>query len=236
MWKDQIFSFMDSVSCQTCDIRYRLVANMWKNDYEHAPEKFKSYLKSHNIETALHGKNRRTFNKICSVFRMYREIPIMTVDDDNVYRKDAIQGMWNSHMKYPNLIIGGAGVITEWAKDETGKWKDNTPIKIRPGTLQTDIELVNDEKKKQKFRCYGCSGILYPSRFFEDMTINDIDEHILKHANPIKWSDDWFLYEYGNKHDVKWMVAEKNCADWDSPIEHHLPMAHDETAHTWMKD
>lgn len=160
----------------------------------------------------------------------------MTVDDDEIYNIDMVQAMWNSHINHPDLVVGGAGRLIERVKNGSGKWEESKPILLKYGTLEDDIEIVDTPTKHQEFRCYGSTGVLYPAKFFSEMTINDIDGHIAKYKPPAKWSDDFFIYSYGKKHGFKWMVVEGLGSRWRGTIEHSLGTASDETSHTWTKD
>ena len=39
--------------------------------------------------------------------KKYRDIPVITVDDDVVYREDMVQLLYDNHLKHPRTIICG---------------------------------------------------------------------------------------------------------------------------------
>ena len=88
--KGEIYQFLDSIVSQEYNGRLHIVANIWKPDYDLAPQKLKDYFNEHNIEVYLSEINYRTFLKSCHSFEKYENIPIITVDDDMVYKTDMI--------------------------------------------------------------------------------------------------------------------------------------------------
>jgi hypothetical protein len=80
--KGEFYQSFDSIVNQKFNGKYHVVANLWKPDYENAPQKLKDYFKEHNIEVILTDQNYKTHNKYCFVFEKYKGIPIATFDDD----------------------------------------------------------------------------------------------------------------------------------------------------------
>lgn len=51
--KGEFYQSFDSIVNQKFNGKYHVVANLWKPDYENAPQKLKDYFKEHNIEVIL---------------------------------------------------------------------------------------------------------------------------------------------------------------------------------------
>ena len=85
-----ISPFLESIVNQEFTGKYHIVANLWKPDFEFVQPQMKQYMEEHGIEVILSDVDRKTHNKYCHVFQKYKGIPIITFDDDQVYRKDSV--------------------------------------------------------------------------------------------------------------------------------------------------
>lgn len=109
--KGHTLEFLERLVNQKFNGKFHIVANMWKPDYETCPQEVKDYLNKHNIEIMLTNVDYRTHNKYCFVFQKYHNVPIATFDDDQLYRYDSLQLMFDTHKRHPRTLIGGFCVI-----------------------------------------------------------------------------------------------------------------------------
>jgi hypothetical protein len=58
-------------------------------------------LAERGVEVLTSKTNYRTHLKYCLVFQKYKGIPVVTFDDDQIYRKDAVQLLYDTHLKFP---------------------------------------------------------------------------------------------------------------------------------------
>ena len=79
---DEIYKFIDGLLNQRCECKYKVVANMWEDDYKNAPDGLKKYLEEKGVEVCTDKFNYMSNNKYIHVMQKYRDIPIITVDDD----------------------------------------------------------------------------------------------------------------------------------------------------------
>lgn len=80
--RGELYQSMDSIVNQKFNGKFHVVVNLWKPDYDSAPQKLKDYFNEHNIEVILTDIDYKTHNKYCFAFEKYAEIPIATFDDD----------------------------------------------------------------------------------------------------------------------------------------------------------
>jgi hypothetical protein len=128
--KGHTLEFLDRIVNQKFDGKFHVVANMWKPDYEFCSPETRDYFKKHNIEVILTDKDYRTHNKYCFAFEKYDGIPIATFDDDQIYREDALQLMFDTYKRHPRTLIGGFCVIPGGIVDK----KTGSRGKPRPPT------------------------------------------------------------------------------------------------------
>ena len=219
MENDCIYEFLDRIMEQECDVKYKVVANIWKPDYDKAPQKLKDYFNEHGIEVITTDFNYKTHNKYCNVFQKYKGIPIITLDDDQVYRKDAIQLLWNTHLKNPATIVAGSCVVP--------------PGKIMPNGKRWRPQPKTGTGKHIGFEPVGSGGVLYPVEFLQFLQMEDIKNWIMKTPPIAKFDNDMFLFRFAKRRSVREMVVEceHERQTWRGYlVEHSLPTADDNTA------
>lgn len=221
--KGELYQSIDCIISQKFNGKFHVVANLWKQDYETAPQKLKDYFNEHNIEVILSDKNYRTHNKYCFVFNKYKDIPIATFDDDQIYRQDALQLMFNSHKRHPKTLIGGFCVIPNGIIDQkTGKRGRPRPPTGTPPAKNIQI--------------WGSGGCLYPPEFTKIITIRMVENWIRFRPIKCKYDNDMYLYRMAQQFGFNGMVVEckHEKPTWRGYlVEKFLPTADDETAKTW---
>lgn len=88
---------------------------------------------------------------------------VVTVDDDVIYPANALQYLWEQHLKYPGAIV------CNWAR-ELAFGADGRVLGIRAGrlltppTLESEIERAHGHAEEPSLLAfpYGTSGVLYP--------------------------------------------------------------------------
>lgn len=162
-----IYRFLDSLVHQDCNIRHRIVANIWKRDYDEAPEKFKQYLRDNNIEVLTSDFNWKPHLKYVMSMQKYKDVPVVTVDDDMVYRKDMLQLLHAEHKKNPGTIICGHAKRIDWDSEGNTNKYTSWPNFQDSSCPRDDILPV------------GVGGVLYPPEFcklIDDCTTKKIME------------------------------------------------------------
>lgn len=181
----------------------------------------KDYFKKHGIEVALYSFNYRTFLKNIYVLEKYgKDKPIFTVDDDQVFRNDSIQLLWDTHLKYPNARIGGFCII------------NGECVNGRYDKIWIDANTEPDEK----IQPWGSGGIFYPIEFNKLITKKRIDDWIVNAPMRNKYDNDYLLNMIGTTRNIPGMSVMCNHQRQTKRgylVERSLPVADDETARTW---
>lgn len=114
---------------------------------------------------------------------------VVTVDDDIIYPMNALQYLWEQHIKFPNAVVAN------WARELTFD-KDGKVKGVRSGKLLTPILLEKEIEQAKSFVAepnllgfpYGTSGVLYPPKSL-NQKVTDVD--LFRKLCP-KEDDIWF--------------------------------------------
>ena len=177
------FSRYDFIDClkslvqQKTSISYKIVLNLFKDDVCKLPKNLIDFIKDNNIEVIVCDKDIKQHKKYFYVMQKYRDLPVITVDDDMIYRDNLVEDLYKTYLENQDAIV--CGRCDRIAIDENGKtlsydyWKQ-----------MIDISNCKDDD----LFGVGCGGILYPSSFCKA-----IDNRLLS-VIPIIKSDDCLLY------------------------------------------
>jgi len=159
------------------------------------------------------------------VFEKYKGIPIATFDDDQIYREDSLQLLYNTYLRHPRTLIGGFCVIPGGiVNKKTGKRGKPRPPTGTPPASGIQI--------------WGSGGNFYPPEFTELITIDMVKNWISTMPTKNKYDNDQYLFRMQKKFGFNGMVVECNHEKptWRGYlVEKFLPTADDDTAKTWQK-
>ena len=82
---------------------------MWKEDVNQLTDVLKDYFKKHDIEIIESERDLKPHKKYIYAMQKYKDIPVITVDDDAVYRSDMVKSLYEDHLKNPDCIVFGRG-------------------------------------------------------------------------------------------------------------------------------
>lgn len=113
-------------------------------------------------------------NKLIHTLKLYTNLPIVTCDDDLIYRQNWLQGLYDTYIKHPDKII--AHRLRCIKTEENGK--------ARP------YKFWNLENKcsPERFLPIGAEGVLYPPNIFSEIVF---DQKLFLKLAP-KADDLWF--------------------------------------------
>lgn len=152
---------------------YKVVLTLYKDDIKDISEELQLMIDNGMIELIIANENLKSHLKYFYVMQKYRDLPIITIDDDSIYPITAFDYMLEEHYKNPNLILCRSCqqfTYTNHKINETEKWL-HCP--------QNNIAQINHAE--------GYAGILYPSN-----CLNITDDLIPEIKACIK-SDDIYL-------------------------------------------
>ena len=152
-------------------------------------KKFYNISNEINIDIITVKKNLKGHKKYFYVMQKYRDYAIITIDDDIYYAPDTFESLYNSYLKYPNIVSGRRSHYMTYNKN--GELKPYYEWKMEQNNItKPDFDVF----------LTGSGGIIYPP---DILNINDnlkllisktltTDDFLLKYLEtlkgiPIKW-------------------------------------------------
>ncbi len=103
--KGGIVEHIKSLLMQDTKLRFKIAVTIYKDDLPYIPAEMMFMLRSYkNMELIVADENLRPHLKYFYAMLKYRNLPIITVDDDVKYEKDLFQKLYNNYKKYPNCV------------------------------------------------------------------------------------------------------------------------------------
>ena len=103
--KGGIVEHIKSLLMQDTKLRFKMVVTIHKDDLPYVPAEMMFMLRSYkNMELIVANENLRPHLKYFYAMLKYRNLPIITVDDDVHYEKDLFQRLYDNYLKYPNCV------------------------------------------------------------------------------------------------------------------------------------
>ena len=161
-----------------------VVLTLYKEDVKFIPSDLQIMIDNNLVELIVADENLGPHLKYFYVMKKYRNLPIITIDDDSIYPEYLIPLYLEVHKKYPNCIICRSGKILVY---NNGKI---LPFSKWPACL-------NITKPSHIIHAEGFAGILYPpnclnindsliSEIKKTFRADDIYLNILEIRNKIK--------------------------------------------------
>jgi glycosyltransferase involved in cell wall biosynthesis len=102
----------------------------------------------------------KSYKKLIPALVKYPQKIIITFDDDLLYNKEAVETLYNCHIKYPGAII--AHTVGRWFFNEEDEL-DQFPLSMYYDRNSTKLNFYDSLKKPSFFnKITGCGGVLYP--------------------------------------------------------------------------
>ena len=141
----------------------KIVLTLFKDDVQYIPEQLKQLIDLGLVELIVAEDNLRCHLKYFYVMKKYRDLPVITIDDDSIYPKEMIPDLIKNAEKYPNTIIARSArhirpgkTYTQWTEVVGG---------VERAFWFSDWDVVKSDLNPE-----GYSGIYYPANILE---IND---------------------------------------------------------------
>ena len=116
-------------------------------------------LKSRGLDIRIVNENLRSYNKLIHALEEFPTSTIITCDDDIIYPKFFIEGLYKKSKEFPNHIIA---YRCTWMK------------KISSNKLESYIKWESPKDNKPSFNLFptGAGGILYPPNSLHDKVLD----------------------------------------------------------------
>lgn len=169
------------------DKKFKIVLTLFKDDVQYITSEMKLLIDNGLVELIVADNNLKSHLKYFYAMKKYKDLPIITIDDDKIYPYKMFNYMLEEHYKRPNLVLCRSCqefTFTNNKINPTEKWLKSPQHDISP-----------------KNHAEGYAGILYPADclHISDDIIPDIEKTIK--------SDDIFLsiLEIRNKIQVYYL-------------------------------
>lgn len=91
----------------------KVVLTLYEDDVKFIPSKLQTLIDIGAVELIVSKVNLFCHLKYFYCMQKYRDIPVITIDDDSIYPKQMIPDLLENAKKYPNAVIGRSGVIVD---------------------------------------------------------------------------------------------------------------------------
>ena len=127
----------------------RIVLTLWKDDFpDRVLPRNIHLLVARGVEILWTDENYRSFGKLIPIRAISPNETIVTIDDDNLYRRDFLEGLSSASQENPGTIIGYRGWALRVAEGRIAPYRSLAPA--GPST-PSDLTFLT-----------GVGGILYP--------------------------------------------------------------------------
>ena len=175
----------------------KVVLTLYKDDVQHIPPKLKELIDLDLIELIIAEENLRCHLKYFYAMKKYREIPIITIDDDSIYPKEMIPDLLKNADKYPNTIIARSARHIRPGKTYT-KWNEVV------GGVERAIWFCDWNMVRTDLNPEGYSGIYYPPN------ILNVDDSMIPEIKEFPRADDIYLTLLEQRKGIKSIVPRYN--------------------------
>lgn len=171
----------------------KIVLTLQTKDVKLIPEDLRNYIKEHGIEILTYDENIKCHLKYFCVMQKYRELPIITIDDDIIYTKDLIESLYDTYLKHPDCVC--ARRVHKITFNSNGGIKNYNDWKMeyKYGTIPAFNLFAT-----------GVGGVIYPP------DILHITDDNLPEIRKCITADDIYLKYLENKYNIKVCWVKNN--------------------------
>ena len=154
---------------------FKVCLTLNKEDYDILDNIFlKNLIETKEIDLIIADKHFKPHLKYFYAMQKYKELPIVTIDDDILLPKTAFEELYNTWLKNPNCVCGRQ--VFEMRGLGYGVSGSTTIIADIPGS--------------HRYMAEGFASVLYPPNVFGDFYNDDIE---LKKIDELLCDDDIYL-------------------------------------------
>lgn len=176
----------------------KVVLTLWKDDIPLMPEELKMMIENGLVELIEAEQDLKCNLKYFYCMKKYRDLPIITIDDDSVYPKQMIPDLLTLHEKYPDVVIARSARLIEKGKSYR-YWTEAVGGVTR---AFFNKNLVNQVRTDLNPEGYG--GILYPANILE------VSDDMIEEINNFPRADDIYLTVIEQRKGIK-VLAPSYC-------------------------
>lgn len=150
----------------------KVVLTLYKADVPNIPETLQVMIDAGVVELIVADCDLKCHLKYFYAMKKYRDLPIITIDDDSIYPKQMIPDLLQVASSYPGVVIARSARLIEPHKS----YKHWAPIVGGVELARFNTGMINQVRTDLNPEGYG--GVLYPADVFgiSDAMISDILE------------------------------------------------------------
>lgn len=173
---------------------FKVCLTLNKEDYDNISNAYlKNLLESGEIDLIIAEKHLKPHLKYFYAMQKYKDLPVVTIDDDILLPKTAFEELYNTWIKNPNCVCGRQ--VFEMRGQGYGVTGSRT--------------IVKDEPANHRFCAEGFASILYPPNAFGEFYN---DENELKKIEELLCDDDIYLKGLEIRKGIKVKNAQPKTA------------------------
>ena len=135
----------------------KVVLTLYKDDVSNVPETLQAMIDTGLVELIVAEKDLKGHLKYFYAMQKYRDIPIITIDDDSIYPKQMIPDLLGVSRSYPGVVIARSARLIELNKS----YKHWTVAVGGVEAARFNSSLIN--KVRSDLNPEGYGGVLYPA-------------------------------------------------------------------------
>lgn len=159
----------------------KTVLTLAQEDVNNMPRELQLMINSGLIELIVADQDLKCNLKYFYTMKKYRDLPIITIDDDSIYPSTMIPDLLKLHETNPSVILARSARVISYGKSYK-HWKE---VNIGVEKTNFDMSLVNQVRSDLSPEGYG--GVLYPAN------ILNITDDLIHEMTDFFRADDIFL-------------------------------------------
>lgn len=172
----------------------KIVLTLYKDDVQFIPPQLHTMIKCGLVELIVADVNLRCHLKYFYAMKKYRNLPIITIDDDSVYPSEMIPDLLKLHQICPDVILARSARLI----DRNKPYKDWIELVSGVEKVQFARHLINQVRQDLNPEGYG--GVLYPANILQ--VSDDLIDEILQFPR----ADDIYLTVLEQRGKLRSMV------------------------------
>lgn len=177
----------------------KIVLTLAKSDLENISPELQLFIDNGLIELIVAEEDLQCHLKYFYAMKKYRDLPIITIDDDSIYPKEMIPDLLKAHEKYPGVVIGRSAVVIPPMR----KYKSY----LKCDSVNCGIDKIRRWNKfhdqiRSDLNLEGYGGILYPPNVLK------IEDTLIPRIKRFFRADDIYLYFRERELGVKMIVPK----------------------------
>ena len=156
---------IQSILRQKFNGKIKIVLTLTTEDFNNTSNVVKEFISKNSIEILVVDEDLKPHKKYFYAMMKWKQIPIITIDDDVIYDDDLVQSLYDSYKEFPNCVSA--------RRVHRMTYSSNNKLLPYRQWIYEDKSIYKTPSK-QLFAT-GCGGILYPENCL-NISTNDLTQ------------------------------------------------------------